>query len=151
MKVALKKLFQSKIFRYFVSAGLATWVDICVYFLAYNYIYKKLDFDLFGLYVVSAPSASLMLSYTVGLLTNFTITKMLVFKESELATYKQLFRYVLVAVFVLVLNYIMMRFLIRQLDWFPTIARAVSAISIGALSFVIHKSFSFKMNAKPQP
>ena len=47
MKVALKMLFQSKIFRYFVSAGLATWVDICVYFLAYNYIYKKLDFDLF--------------------------------------------------------------------------------------------------------
>lgn len=151
MRGTLQKLLRSKIFRYFVSAGLATWVDICVYFLAYNYLYKKLDFDLFGWVVVSAPSASLMLSYTIGLLTNFTITKMLVFKESELATYKQLFRYVIVAVFVLALNYIMMRFLIRQLDWYPTIARAVSAISIGLLSFVIHKSFSFKMNAKPQP
>lgn len=150
MRGALQKLLRSKIFRYFVAAGLATWVDICVYFLAYNYLYKKLDFDLFGLFVVSAPSASLMLSYTIGLLTNFTITKMLVFKESELATYKQLFRYVIVAVFVLALNYIMMRFLIRQLDWYPTIARAVSAISIGALSFIIHKSFSFKMKAKPQ-
>jgi len=148
MQQTLKKLLKSKIFRYFISAGVATWVDITVYFLAYNYLYKKLDFDLFGMYVVSAPSASLLLSYTIGLLTNFTITKMLVFKESELATYKQLFRYVIVAIFVLILNYIAMRFLIRQLDWFPTIARAVSAISIGLLSFVIHKSFSFKMNSK---
>jgi len=148
MQQTLKKLLKSKIFRYFISAGVATWVDITVYFLAYNYLYKKLDFDLFGMYVVSAPSASLLLSYTIGLLTNFTITKMLVFKESELAIYKQLFRYVIVAIFVLILNYIAMRFLIRQLDWFPTIARAVSAISIGLLSFVIHKSFSFKMNSK---
>lgn len=150
MRTTIQSILRSKIFRYFVSAGLATWVDICVYFLAYNYIYEKLDFDLFGLYVVSASSASLILSYTVGLLTNFTITKMLVFKESELATYKQLFRYVLVAIFILALNYVMMRFLIRQLEWYPTIARAVSAISIGAVSFVVHKSFSFKMNAKPQ-
>jgi len=148
MQQTLKKLLKSKIFKYFISAGVATWVDITVYFLAYNYLYKKLDFDLFGMYVVSAPSASLLLSYTIGLLTNFTITKMLVFKESELATYKQLFRYVIVAIFVLILNYIAMRFLIRQLDWFPTVSRAVSAISIGLLSFVIHKSFSFKMNSK---
>jgi len=148
MQQTLKKLLKSKIFRYFISAGVATWVDITVYFLAYNYLYKKLDFDLFGMYVVSAPSASLLLSYTIGLLTNFTITKMLVFKESELATYKQLFRYVIVAIFVLILNYIAMRFLIRQLDWFPTVSRAVSAISIGLLSFVIHKSFSFNMNSK---
>jgi len=148
MQQTLKKLLKSKIFKYFISAGVATWVDITVYFLAYNYLYKKLDFDVFGMYVVSAPSASLLLSYTIGLLTNFTITKMLVFKESELATYKQLFRYVIVAIFVLILNYIAMRFLIRQLDWFPTVSRAVSAISIGLLSFVIHKSFSFKMNSK---
>ena len=148
MKGLLVRLLQSKIFRYFLSAGLATWVDIVVYFLAYNYIYSKTDIDFLGLMVISAPTASLMLSYTAGLITNFTVTKFLVFNESELETHKQLFRYVLVAVGVLGLNYMMMSFLIRSLEWFPTVARAFSALSIGVLSFVVHRSFSFKVQRK---
>ncbi|MBK9402349.1 MAG: GtrA family protein [Bacteroidetes bacterium] len=141
---ALKPLLKSKIIRYLISAGLATWVDVVVYFVSFNYLYKKEDIDIFGFYTVSAPTASLILSYTIGLLTNFTLTKFLVFKESELETHKQLFRYVMVAILVLCLNYFLMSFLIRQLEWYPTLARAVSAVSIGVLSFVVHKSFSFK-------
>lgn len=141
----IKKLVASKVFRYFISAGIATWVDITVYFMAFNYIYQKMDIDFFGLITITAPTASLILSYTMGLITNFTITKFLVFKESELETYKQLFRYILVAMMVLVLNYFLMKFLIGTLQWYPTIARAVSAVSVGLLSFVVHKTFSFKV------
>lgn len=141
----IRLLYRSKIFRYFISAGLATCVDIAVYFIAYNYIYRKVDFDIFGLFVISAPTASLVLSYTAGLITNFTITKFMVFHESDLETHKQLFRYILVALCVLVLNYFLMSFLIRQLFWYPTIARAFSAVTIGLLSFVIHRKFSFRV------
>ena len=143
---ALKPLLKSKIFRYLISAGLATWVDVVVYFVSFNYLYKKEDIDIFGFYTVSAPTASLILSYTIGLLTNFTLTKFLVFKESELETHKQLFRYVMVAILVLCLNYFLMSFLIRQLEWYPTLARAVSAVTIGVLSFVVHKTFSFRVS-----
>lgn len=144
----LQQVFSSKIFRYFISAGLATWVDVVIYFLSFNYLYQKNDIDLFGHYTVSAATASLMLSYTCGLLTNFTITKWIVFSESELATHKQLFRYVLVALLVLVLNYFLMRLLIRDFSWYPTVARAVSAVGIGLISFVIHKTFSFRVGMK---
>lgn len=148
MMKKIKQIFQSKIFRYFISAGIATWVDVTVYFIAFNYIYQKSDINLFNKMVVSASTASLILSYTMGLMTNFVITKFLVFKESELETYKQLFRYIIVAMVILVLNYTMMQFLIRKLEWYPTIARAVSALTIGVLSFVIHKTFSFKVPKK---
>jgi putative flippase GtrA len=133
------------VFRYFVSAGIATWVDISVYFIAFNYIYQKSDIDFFGIAVISAPTASLMLSYTMGLLTNFLITKFLVFTESDLETHKQFFRYLIVAIVVLGLNYVLMSFLIKQLNWYPTLARAFSALSIGVFSFTIHKVFSFRI------
>ncbi len=139
------RLFQNKLFRYFISAGLATWVDITVYFLAYNYLYQKSDIGIFNVYTISAATASLFLSYTMGLLTNFLITRYLVFNDSELEFHKQLFRYVLVAMLVLALNWVLMRLLIRELNWWPTLARAVSALGIGMLSFVIHKTFSFRM------
>ena len=130
---ALQPILQNKIFRYFVSAGLATWVDITVYFLAYNYLYQKMDIEVFDMYTISAATAS------------FLITRYLVFSESELEFHKQLFRYVLVALLVLALNWGFMRILIRELEWYPTISRAVSALVIGMLSFVIHKTFSFKV------
>ena len=142
----VNKILQSKVFRYLMSAGVATMVDISVYFIAFNYIYQKQDVHLFSSLLITAPTAALLLSYTAGLITNFLITKFLVFHESDLETHKQLFRYILVALVILALNYVLMRFLIRKLDWFPTLARAFSAISIGLLSFVIHKTFSFRVS-----
>ena len=142
----LKIFAQSKVVRYFLSAGVATMVDISMYFIAFNYIYQKNDILLFSSFTIAASTASLLLSYTMGLITNFIITKFLVFHESDLETHKQLFRYILVALVILALNYVMMRFLIRNLEWYPTIARAVSAISIGLLSFIIHKTFSFRVS-----
>jgi putative flippase GtrA len=140
----LQKLLASRIFRYFISAGLATWVDVVIYFLAFNYLYEKSDIVFTEGIVVASTTASLVMSYTAGLITNFTLTKMLVFKESDLQTHKQLFRYILVALLVLALNWLLMRFLIRSMDWYPTIARATSAILVGVLSFSIHKVFSFR-------
>ncbi len=142
----VKSVLESKVFRYFLSAGVATIVDISMYFIAFNYIYQKSDIHVFGSFTIAAATASLLLSYTLGLITNFLITKFLVFHESDLETHKQLFRYILVALVILVLNYVLMRFLIRNLDWFPTVARAFSAIAIGMLSFIIHKTFSFKVS-----
>lgn len=142
----LKIFIRSKVFRYLLSAGVATLVDISVYFIAFNYIYQKQDILLFNAYLITAPTAALLLSYTAGLITNFLITKFLVFHESDLETYKQLFRYILVALAILALNYGLMRFLIRSLEWYPTLARAFSAISIGVLSFIIHKTFSFRVS-----
>lgn len=144
----IKKLFQNKIIRYFFSAGIATGVDVSVYFIAFNFIYQKQDVHLFQLIILSAPTASLAMSYTCGLITNFLITKYLVFTESDLKGVHQLARYILVALLILVLNYFMMSFLIKVLEWYPTIARIVSAVSVGMISFVIHKFYSFKVSKK---
>ncbi|MCE2845501.1 MAG: GtrA family protein [Sphingobacteriales bacterium] len=143
----VQHILDNKLFRYFLSAGLATWVDVLTYFLVYNYLYKKTDIVITNGLVVASTTASLLMSYTAGLLTNFTLTKWLVFKESELETHKQLFRYVLVAMLILALNWMLMRVLIRNLEWYPTLSRAASALFIGFLSFFIHRVFSFRVKS----
>jgi len=144
----INKVLHSKIFRYFISAGIATVVDISIFYLSYNYIFEKQPFYFTDKIAISAPTLSLILSTTCGVTTNFLITKIFVFHESTLKTHKQVFRYVLVALFVLSLNYFTMTFLIKNLDWYPTIARTFAALSIGVLSFIIHKYFSFRVNNK---
>lgn len=147
MQKLVQHILDNKLFRYFLSAGLATWVDVLTYFLVYNYLYKKTDIVITDGLVVASTTASLLMSYTAGLITNFTLTKWLVFKESELETHKQLFRYVLVALLILALNWMLMRVLIRNLEWYPTLSRATSALLIGFLSFFIHRVFSFRVKS----
>ena len=142
----IKKVFQFKLIRYGMAAAIATIVDVSVYFIAFNYIYQKQDLHIMQFLVLGAPTASLIVSYSCGLITNFTITKYFVFTESDLRGHHQLMRYVMVAVLILFLNYGFMSFLIKTLGWFPTIARATSAIVIGFISFAIHKVFSFKVS-----
>jgi putative flippase GtrA len=144
----IRSILDNKIVRYFFSAGIATGVDVLVYFIAFNFIYEKQDIPVTQGLVLSAPTGSLMLSYTCGLITNFLITKYLVFTESDLRGIHQLARYVLVALAILFLNYLFMSFLIKILEWYPTLSRIVSAITIGLLSFVIHKFYSFRVTSK---
>jgi|SRR5688572_17286269 len=144
----VRSILDNKIIRYFLSAGVATGVDVFIYFIAFNFIYEKQDIHLFNLVVLSAPTGSLVLSYTCGLLTNFLITKYLVFTESDLRGIHQLTRYIMVALLILMLNYFLMSFLIKILNWYPTLSRVVSAITVGMLSFIIHKFYSFRVTNK---
>lgn len=144
----IQKVLHSKVFRYFISAGIATVVDVSVFYLSFTYLFKKQPFSFTEHLVFAAPTLSLVLSTTCGVTTNFLITKIFVFHESTLKTHKQVFRYVMVALFVLGLNYMLMTSLIKQLEWYPTLARTFSALSIGVLSFLIHKYFSFRINNK---
>jgi putative flippase GtrA len=143
MRKHIHKLLKSRVVLYFFAAGTATAVDIGMYFISYNFLFKKEDVHFFN-YIFSAPSLALLISYSCGLLINFSISKFLVFKESEVRTHKQFFRFVMVALAVFVANYYLLNFLVRVLHWYPTIGRTASALVIGVLSFISHKTFSFK-------
>jgi putative flippase GtrA len=123
-------------------------VDVTVYFITFNFILRKQDIPLIDPIVLTAPIASLAVSYSCGLMTNFLITKYMVFTESDLRGRHQLARYILVALLILLLNYLFMKFLIFILGWYPTVSRIVSALSIGVLSFTIHKFYSFRVTQK---
>ena len=140
--------FRLKVFRYFIAAGTATVVDVGTYFLSFNYLLQKKDILFsFGL-LLTAPIASLIISFSCGLVTNFLITKFYVFNQSTLKTRVQFFRFALVAFGTLLSNYFLMKFLILYLQFFPTISRLISALTIGVLSFITHKAFTFKINGK---
>ena len=142
----MRRVLHNKVIRYFFSAGIATAVDVSVYFATFNFILRKQDIPLVFNLIISAPIASLAVSYSCGLMTNFLITKYLVFTESNLRGRHQLARYILVALLILFLNYLFMKFLIEILEWYPTLSRVISAVTIGMLSFVIHKFYSFRVN-----
>ncbi len=141
----IDSLWQQRVVRYFFAAATATFVDVFIFWFVFNKLLYQQNHDILGFMEMKAPTISLICGFSCGLLTNFLITKFFVFNQSEAKTRWQLARFVLVALLVFVCNYYFMWFLKSQLHWYATIARAVSAVTIGIFSFTAHKFFSFKL------
>jgi putative flippase GtrA len=92
----IKNILQIKAFRFILSGGTATMVDVGTYFVCLHYIFKS-PFVAFG-FTASVPVISLVVSYSIGFVTNFIISKFFVFKNSDLRTRIQLLRFFMVAV-----------------------------------------------------
>lgn len=139
-------LYNQKVIRYFFAAGTATVVDVCVYKFMLDFVLHRQPIYLTEQLVLAAITVSICVSYSCGLITNFLITKYFVFHESEVKGRSQFGRFVMVAGVVFIANYLATKALTEYLDWYPTIARAVSAVTIGVFSFTAHKAFSFRMS-----
>ena len=75
----------------------------------------------------------------------FVLNKYIVFHASYLSGKVQLFRYILIVVANLILNYLILNLLIQYLHFFPTIAKIFATIIIVAFSFLSQKHFTFKV------
>lgn len=144
-KNVIQSLWQQRAIRYFFAAATATIVDIIVFWLVFNKVLHQKNHVFLSLFEFKAPTVSLICGFSCGLITNFLITKFLVFNESESETRKQFLRFITVNIFVLIANYFFMWFLKEHLHLYATVSRAVSAVTIGVFSFTAHKLFSFKM------
>ncbi|AFD06782.1 GtrA family protein [Solitalea canadensis] len=139
-----KNIFENKAFRFLISGGTSTAVDIGVYFVFFNFVIQKQPVYFLNSQV-SAHIASLCVSFTAGFITNFFISKYFVFNSSNLRTRVQLFRYVIVAAINFSANYFLLKFFVEFMHWFPTLSRAVAAMIVAVLSFFLGKYFAFRV------
>lgn len=144
---ALGKLFENKVVRFFLSAGVATLADVIIYFITFTYVLDKN-----GVYIlnvrITAHEFSFVISYSMGVVINFLLTKYAVFSESNLAGRKQFFRFALIAGIGFFANYGLLRFFVEICDFVPTLSRILSALSLGVASFYVHRFYTFKIKVQ---
>src|SRR5258708_886713 len=92
---------------------------------------------------VRNSTLSLAISFFMGVVVNFMITKYLVFQESRSKSSKQFIRFVLVAIIGFAANLAVVKFLIQEFSVYPPLARVMAALSLFFASYFIHKIFSF--------
>ncbi len=93
---------------------------------------------------------SLAISYCLGVVVNFLITKYLVFAESTSSSGKQFFRFVSVAIIGFFANLGVIDILIHYFNMYPPLARPLAMLSLFFASFFIHKFFSFSLAMRHQ-
>ncbi|HEX3385736.1 MAG TPA: GtrA family protein [Mucilaginibacter sp.] len=142
-----QKLVKNQVVRFVFSAGIGFLVDISVFYLLYHNLLTERTYQLMSV-TLRNSTVSLAVSFFLGVVVNFLITRYLVFQESKSHPSKQFFRFVLVAVIGFFANLAVVDVLIRYVGMYPPVARPVAALSLFFASFFIHKIFSFSLSLR---
>jgi putative flippase GtrA len=99
-----------------------------------------------GIITISSHIAALFLTFPITLFTGFLLQKYVTFTGSELRGKVQLFRYSLVVLANLLINYLGLKILVDLLGIYPTPSKMVITLITTMFSYFSQKKFTFKTN-----
>lgn len=133
-------------FRYLACGGSNTILDIALYYFSYHYILHAKEISFLGIVNISPHIMAFIISFCITFPIGFTLSKYIVFPESQLRGRIQFFRYAVLVVLMLGMNYLFLKLFVEVLFFYPTLAKIVTTIFVAVFSYISQKNFSFRFN-----
>lgn len=141
-----RKHMSLQFFRYGAVGVSNLFFDWILYFFIYNFLLQKKMLYL-GFVTLSSHIASLAIKYPIVLFTGFVLQKYITFSYSELKGRIQLFRYLVVFLVNLTINYIGLKILVDCFGFYPTPSNMlISSLTI-VISYFSQKHYTFKTSS----
>ena len=143
-----------QLFRYAACGGGNLVLDWVLYFFIYNFVighdlvYLNLQiFKLSNFQICLTPHiATLCIVFPITLLTGFWLQKYVTFSQSELNSWRQLGRYILIVALNLAINYFGLKLCVETLGWYPTPSKMAITLVTVAISYIGQKYFTFRVS-----
>lgn len=137
------RVFSRQTFRYAASGGGNVVLGFLTYSLSFEHLLSGQVYDL-GFYAVKPHSAALFLSFCVTFPIGFFMSKYVVFSDSALKGRVQLFRYFLICMTNLFLNWILLKLGVETFHVHPVPAQLMTICVVVAVSYLAQRYFSFR-------
>ena len=141
-----KKLMPLQTFRYAACGGANTILDFCLFVIVHDIILQKQPLHVTQHLVIGPHIAAFLASFCVVFPIGFYLSRYVVFQETKSETKIQLFKYFIVVMFCLVLNYGFMKFFVEVLIWDAKFSKAVTTVFLVIFSYFAQKHFTFKLS-----
>lgn len=138
-----RKYLTAQFFRYGVSGVSNMIFDWVLFFTVYNFVLKHQMVHL-GFETLSSHIAALLFTFPFSFLSGFLLQKYVTFTSSDLRGRVQLFRYSLVVLANLLLNYLGLKILVELVGFFPTPSKMIVTIFTTMFSYFSQKKYSFR-------
>lgn len=138
------KIIPLQTFRYGITGSFNTVLDIVLYFVGYNYIFDKQDFEMLG-FTISPHIAAFLFSFCITFITGFLLNKTIAFNNSSTLRKRiQLFRYMVIVSICIVLNYVFLRLFVEKFGFYPTPSKVLTTGIVVIFSYFSQKHYTFK-------
>jgi putative flippase GtrA len=131
-------------YHYFACGGGTTLLGLMLYTISHNFILNKQLVHI-GPFTFKPHIMALFLSTSVTLPVGFYMSMFVVFKGSYLRRHVQFFRYFLIAMGCLLLNYVLLRLFVDVWHWYPTPAQIAVTVVVVLFSYFSQRHFSFRV------
>lgn len=145
-----KRIMPLQTFRYAACGGSNTLWDTFAFWLSYNFILHQKDLNL-GFITFKAHIAALLMAFLVSFPTGYFLNSQVVFTESTLDRRVQLFRYFVLVVICLILNYVFIKLFVEVFHIYPTVAKIMTMIIVVSFSYITQKNYTFKAEKAQVP
>ncbi|MBC7948397.1 MAG: GtrA family protein [Chitinophagaceae bacterium] len=136
-------LMNLQTFRYAASGGGNMLLGFLIYFVSYTYILDGKEFH-FGIYAFKSHVAALFISFCINFPIGFFMSKYVVFVDSRIKGRIQLFRYFMICMFNLALNYILLKIFVERFHIYAVLAQVITTSIVIIFSYLAQRHFSFK-------
>jgi putative flippase GtrA len=136
-------------FRYAACGGSNTLLNLMLFWVGQNFIFQD-NVVYAGPVAVSAYIASFLAAFLITFPIGFYLSMYVVFHGSYLKRRVQLFRYFLVVLGCIFLNYICLKIFVEEVGWKPTFSMAITTVIVVVFSYFSQRFFSFRSEAKKQ-
>lgn len=133
-------------FRYAASGGGNVLLGFIIYFVSFRYILQEKELH-FGFYAFKAHVAALFISFCITFPIGFFMSKYVVFNDSKMKGRVQLFRYFMICLFNLALNYMLLKIFVEYFHVYAVIAQIFTTCIVVVFSYLAQRNFSFKADA----
>jgi putative flippase GtrA len=138
-----RRIMNLQTFRYAASGGANTLLGFIIYFISYEYILKKNELHLVY-YALKPHTAALFITFCITFPIGFFMSKYVVFSDSKMKGRIQLFRYFMICMFNLALNFILLKILVEQAHIYAVLAQVLTISVVILFSYLAQRHFSFK-------
>ena len=130
-------------FRYAACGGFNTLLDITLFFISYNFIFKKQPVHLPFL-TISPHIAAFLIGFCVTFPIGFYLSRYVVFQATSVGKRKQLQKYFMVVLGCLFLNYGFLKLFVDVFGWYPTPSKLLTTVFVVSFSYLTQKNYTFK-------
>lgn len=146
----VKKIIPKETYYYAACGGGNLVLGWILFFIFYQFIFRKQIFQFnsnwFGFenIAISAYTISSFCCFCISFTIGFLLMKYIVFTKSELEGRIQLFRYALSSIASASLGWLLLKFFIEILNFYPSLANVGSSCIVVIFSFIMQRKFTFK-------
>jgi putative flippase GtrA len=140
-----KSFFNRQTYYYAACGGANMVLDLLLYFIAFNFIFGKEIVHVTSKLAFEPYIAAFLFSFIITFPIGFLLSKYVVWTESNMRGRTQLFRYFLLVLANLLLNYALLKIFVEVFHIYPTISKLLTIIIVVSFSYLTQKHFTFKV------
>jgi len=142
-----KRFMPLQTYHYAACGGLNTVLTLFVYWVSFHYLFHEQVVDL-GFIAFEPYIAAMFVSFLVSLPVGFYLSMYVIFQGSYLKRKTQFFRYFIVILGCMVIDYLGLKLFVEVFHWYPTIAKMVNTLLVILFNYFSQRHFSFRTAAR---